>query len=37
MLKNIGGLTPDDLETAWDYARQHAAEIDEAIRVNEEP
>ncbi len=37
ILQNIVGLTPDDLEAAWDYARQHAAEIDEAIRVNEEP
>jgi uncharacterized protein (DUF433 family) len=37
ILKNIAGLTPDDLEAAWEYARHHAAEIDEAIRVNEEP
>jgi len=37
ILGNIVGLTPEDLEAAWDYARQHAAEIDEAIRVNEEP
>ena len=37
ILENIAGLAPEDLEAAWDYARQHAGEIDEAIRVNEEP
>ena len=37
ILENIVGLSPDDLEVAWDYYRQHPAEIDEAIRVNEEP
>ncbi len=37
ILKNIVGLTPDDLEAAWDYYRHDSAEIDEAIRVNEEP
>jgi uncharacterized protein (DUF433 family) len=37
ILVNIVGLTPDDLEAAWDYYRNHAAEIDEAIRLNEEP
>ena len=37
ILENIVGLTPDDLEVAWDYYRQHPAEIDEAIRLNEEP
>ena len=37
ILKNIVGLTPDDFEVAWDYYRQHPAEIDEAIRLNEEP
>jgi uncharacterized protein (DUF433 family) len=37
ILENIIGLTPYDLEAAWDYYRHHPAEIDEAIRVNEEP
>jgi uncharacterized protein (DUF433 family) len=37
MLENIVGLTPDDLEAAWDYYHQHRDEIDEAIRENEEP
>lgn len=37
ILKNIIGLTPDDLQTARDYYRLHATEIDEAIRANEEP
>ena len=37
ILENIVGLTPDDLEAAGDYYRHHSEEIDEAIRVNEEP
>ena len=37
ILENIVGLTPDDLQAAADYYRDHPAEIDEAIRVNEEP
>jgi uncharacterized protein (DUF433 family) len=37
ILENIIGLTSDDLEAAWDYYRQHQEEIDEAIRLNEEP
>jgi len=37
ILANIVGLAPDDLEEAWDYYRQHTAEIEEAIRLNEEP
>jgi type III restriction enzyme len=37
ILENIVGLLPDDLEFAWDYYRQHPAEIDEAIRVNDAP
>lgn len=37
LLANIIGLIPEDLEVAWEYYREHAAEIDEAIRVNEEP
>jgi uncharacterized protein (DUF433 family) len=32
----IQGLTPEDVVVAWDYYRDHAAEIDEAIRLNEE-
>ena len=36
ILTNIVGLTPDDLEAAEDYYRHNRAEIDEAIRVNEE-
>jgi hypothetical protein len=32
----IQGLTPDDLAVAWDYYAGHAAEIEEAIRLNEE-
>jgi uncharacterized protein (DUF433 family) len=34
-LKNIVGLTPDDLQAAWEYYRAHPAEIDEDIRENE--
>jgi uncharacterized protein (DUF433 family) len=37
LLENIVGLTPEDLQAAWDYYRDYKAEIDEAIRVNEEP
>ena len=29
-------LTPADLEAAWSYYRQHAEEIDQAIRRDEE-
>ena len=36
LLENIVGLTPDDLLQAWEYYRQHPAEIDEAIRLDEE-
>ena len=35
ILENIVGLTPEDLRAAWDYYRQHPAEIDEDIRENE--
>ena len=35
ILENIVGLTPEDLQVAWDYYRAHAAEIDNDIRVNE--
>src|SRR5262249_55438436 len=37
LLKTVAGLTPDDLTVAWDYFREHPAEIDEAVRRNEEP
>jgi uncharacterized protein (DUF433 family) len=37
ILDIIEGLTPEDLQAAWDYYREHAAEIDEAIRENQEP
>ena len=37
ILENIVGLTPDDLEVAWDYYCHNHAEIDKAIRLNEEP
>ena len=36
ILENIVGLTPDDIQVAWDYYREHPAEIDEDIRENEE-
>jgi uncharacterized protein (DUF433 family) len=36
ILQNIVGLTPDDLLAAWDYYRDHRAEIDQDIRENEE-
>ena len=32
----VQGLTPVDLEAAWDYAVAHPEDIDEAIRANEE-
>jgi type III restriction enzyme len=35
ILENIVGLTPEDLQAAWDYYRDYAAEIDEDIRENE--
>ena len=35
ILENIVGLTPADLHAAWDYYREHPAEIDEDIRDNE--
>jgi uncharacterized protein (DUF433 family) len=36
LLEVIQGLTQDDLAAAWDYYAGHAAEIEEAIRLNEE-
>jgi uncharacterized protein (DUF433 family) len=35
ILENIVGLTPEDLGAAWDYYREHPAEIEEDIRANE--
>jgi len=35
-LEVIQGLTKDDLAADWDYYADHAAEIDEAIRLNKE-
>jgi uncharacterized protein (DUF433 family) len=35
ILKNVVGLTPEDLLAAWDYYRENRAEIDEDIRDNE--
>ena len=35
MLRNIVGLSPEDLHAAWDYYRAHTAEIDQDIRENE--
>ncbi len=36
LLDMIQGLTPDDLAAAWDYHARHPAEIEQAIRLNEE-
>ena len=36
ILNAIQGLTPADLEVAWQYAAANAAEIEQAIRQNEE-
>jgi uncharacterized protein (DUF433 family) len=36
ILEMIQGLTQDDLTAAWDYYASHPAEIEEAIRLNEE-
>jgi len=36
LLEMIQGLTPDDRAAAWDYYAAHPAEIEEAIRLNEE-
>lgn len=35
MLESVAGLTPEDIQTAWNYYREHRAEIDNDIRVNE--
>jgi uncharacterized protein (DUF433 family) len=36
ILRSIQGLTPADLEAAWEYAAAHIAEIDQAMRGNAE-
>jgi uncharacterized protein (DUF433 family) len=36
ILQSIPGLTPADLETAWNYAAAHSEEIDNALRENAE-
>jgi uncharacterized protein (DUF433 family) len=36
ILQNIQGLTPADLQAAWEYAEAHIDEIEQAIRENEE-
>jgi uncharacterized protein (DUF433 family) len=36
ILQAVQGLTPADLEAAWEYAAAHPEEIDLAIRQNEE-
>ena len=36
IMRAVQGLTPGDLEAAWEYAAAHPKEIDEAIRANEE-
>ena len=36
LLEIIAGLTQEDLAATWDYYADHRAEIDEAIRLNEE-
>lgn len=35
ILENVVGVTPADLQAAWDYYREYSAEIDEDIRDNE--
>ncbi len=36
IMRAVQGVTPADLEAAWEYAAAHPEEIDEAIRDNEE-
>jgi len=36
ILKTVQGLTPADLETAWEYAATNPEEIERNIRENEE-
>ncbi len=35
ILNSTAGLTPEDLQAAWDYYGAHAAEIDADISENE--
>jgi uncharacterized protein (DUF433 family) len=35
LLENYPGLTGADLAAAWEYARLHSSEIEEAIAANE--
>jgi uncharacterized protein (DUF433 family) len=35
ILRAVLGLTPADLEAAWEYAAAHPDEIDQAIHENE--
>jgi uncharacterized protein (DUF433 family) len=37
IVSNTQGLRADDLEAAWEYYRDHKDEIEEQIRLNEEP
>jgi uncharacterized protein (DUF433 family) len=36
ILQAVQGLTPADLEAAWEYAAANPEEVDRAIRENEE-
>jgi uncharacterized protein (DUF433 family) len=36
ILAAVQGLTPDDLQAAWEYTAENPAEIDRAIQQNEE-
>jgi uncharacterized protein (DUF433 family) len=36
ILQAVQGLTPADLEVAWEYAAANAEEIERAIRENDE-
>jgi uncharacterized protein (DUF433 family) len=36
LLQDYPGLTPADLEAAWEYSKSNVEEIDRAIRENEE-
>jgi uncharacterized protein (DUF433 family) len=35
ILENVVGVTPEDLQAAWDYYHEYPAEIDEDIHDNE--
>jgi uncharacterized protein (DUF433 family) len=36
ILTDVQGLTPEDLQAAWEYYRAHTDEIDQAMRLNAE-